>query len=262
MFINLKFSTSVSNNSFEWHIKIIFRKWLCLEKYLFITDLLNKLVSLIVIFALFIKIRMKEEVVETNDKVSQIISAAQIRFGLYGIEKTSMREIASDLKLSKASLYYYFPDKESLYKAVVEKELEEFIARISEIIERIDEPGRLLLEYANSRLSYFRTLLNLSRLRLEAYSDLRPVFRETLRLFKEKEKAIIIQIFNKGIDAGIFLINDKDRMASLFLDLHKGLRVTLVNDKRTLFIEQDEYDLLLEKTISFTELFIRGISIR
>src|SRR5664279_3076944 len=106
---------------------------------------------------------------DKSDKVKLIIEASQRRFGLYGIEKTSMREIADDLKLSKASLYYYFPDRESLYKAVVEKEQREFIAKISERIFNFHEPEQLLLEYVNARISYFRTLLNLSRLRLETY---------------------------------------------------------------------------------------------
>jgi AcrR family transcriptional regulator len=196
---------------------------------------------------------------ERNDKVNLIIEASQKRFGLFGLEKTSMREIAADLKLSKASLYYYFPDKESLYKAVVEKEQQEFLSSISEKISSIHEPEQLLLEYANSRLSYFRSLLNLSRLRLEAFSDLKPVIRETIQLFKEKEKDIIIRIFEKGIENGIFFIRDPDLTASLYLDLLKGLRVTMVNDKKTLFIEQEEYDLILEKTISFTNIFIKGL---
>jgi AcrR family transcriptional regulator len=205
---------------------------------------------------------MKEAVSDKNHKFRQILTAAQARFGLYGIEKTSMREIASDLKLSKAALYYYFPDKESLYKAVVEKEQEEFISRISELLESIDEPGSLLLEYSNSRLSYFRTLLNLSRIRLEAFSDMKPVFRETILQFREKEKDIVKKIFDKGIRKGIFSIDDTDGTASLFLDLLKGLRVSVVNDKKTLFIDQDEYDFLKKKTLVFTELFIKGISIR
>jgi len=196
---------------------------------------------------------------EKNDKVQMIIEASQKRFGLYGIEKTSMREIANDLKLSKASLYYYFPDKESLYKAVVEKELKEFIAKISERILSIQEPEQLLREYAKTRLSYFRTLLNLSRLRLEAYSGLKPGFRDTIQMFKEKEKEIIKRIFEKGISTGIFFIDDSDQTASIFLDLLKGLRITLVNEKKTLFIEQEEYDLLLEKTIVFTNVFIKGL---
>jgi AcrR family transcriptional regulator len=205
---------------------------------------------------------MKENISDRDNKISQIIAAAQARFGLYGIEKTSMREIASDLKLSKASLYYYFPDKESLYKAVVEKEQDEFISRIMELSEKTDDPAILLLEYSDKRLSYFRTLLNLSKLRLETFSDMKPVFRETIRAFKEKEKDIVIHIFEKGIKKGIFAIEDTDSTASLFLDLLKGLRVSVVNAKHTLFIEHDEYNSLKKKTLAFTELFIKGISIR
>jgi len=196
---------------------------------------------------------------DKNDKVQMIIEASQKRFGLYGLEKTSMREIASDLKLSKASLYYYFPDKESLYKAVVEKEQNEFIANISERILSIQEPEQLLLEYSGIRLSYFRTLLNLSRLRLEAYTGLKPGFRDTIQMFKEKEKEIIKRIFEKGIRTGTFFIEDTDQTAALFLDLLKGIRITLVNEKETLFIEQEEYDLLLEKTLAFTNVFIKGL---
>jgi AcrR family transcriptional regulator len=173
-----------------------------------------------------------------------------------------MREIADDLKLSKASLYYYFPDKESLYRAVVEKEQNEFLKSISEKIVNIREPGQLLREYVITRLSYFRTLLNLSRLRLEAYSDLRPVFRETIRLFREKEKEIIITIFEKGISMGIFSVKDPDKTASLFLDLLKGLRISVVNDKKLLSLEQEEYDRLLEKTVAFTDIFINGLKIK
>jgi AcrR family transcriptional regulator len=199
---------------------------------------------------------------DKTDKVQMILEASQKRFGLFGIEKTSMREIADDLKLSKASLYYYFPDKESLYKAVVEKEQAEFISSISEKISSITDPEQLLIEYASTRLSYFRTLLNLSRLRFESFSGLRPGFRDTIRKFKEKEKDIICKIFEKGISAGIFFIKDTDQTASLFLDLLKGLRVTVINEKVTLFIEQDEYELLLEKTIAFTNIFIKGIKFK
>ena len=208
---------------------------------------------------LFSEMNNIRSVSDKSDKVKMILEASQKRFGLFGIEKTSMREIADDLKLSKASLYYYFPDKESLYKAVVEKEQAEFISNISVKISSITDPELLLLEYAGTRLSYFRTLLNLSRLRFESYSGLKPGFRESIRVFKESEKDIISKIFEKGISGGIFFIEDTDETASLFLDLLKGLRVTVVNEKETLFIEQDEYELLLRKTIAFTKIFIRGI---
>ena len=196
---------------------------------------------------------------EKGIKGQLIIEAAQRRFGQFGIEKTSMREIADDLNLSKASIYYYFPDKESLYVAVVEKEQNEFIERISHRILTIEEPGLLLREYAISRQSYFRTLLNLSQLRIKDFSDLKPVFRETIILFKEREKEIIIRIFEKGIKDGVFVIEDTDKTASLFLDLLRGLRVSVVNEKKMMFIDQQEYDMLLERTVSFTDIFLKGL---
>jgi AcrR family transcriptional regulator len=199
---------------------------------------------------------------EKNIKVQLIIEAAQNRFAIFGIEKTSMREIADDLKLSKAALYYYFPDKESLYKAVIEKEQDEFLANIYLKVSEIGDPELLLREYASIRLSYFRKLLNLSRLRLEAFSDLKPVIRETISLFKQKEKDIIVSVLEKGIMNGIFSIEDAEKTASLFLDLLKCLRIAVVNEKKSLFIEEEEYGKLLVNTIAFTDIFIKGIKIK
>ena len=199
---------------------------------------------------------------DKSNKIQLIIEVAQKRFGTYGIEKTSMREIANDINLSKASLYYYFPDKESLYKAVVEKEQLEFLNRISGKIQNILDPEILLREYATTRLSYFRSLLNLSRLRLEAYSGLKPVLRETIMFFKEKEKEIIVNILKKGINSGTFNMNNPEQIALLFLDLLRGLRISVVNEKKTLIIEQEEFDNLLTKTIAFTDIFIKGLKFK
>lgn len=199
---------------------------------------------------------------DKGNKLLQILEVAQIRFGRYGLEKTSMQEIADDLKISKASLYYYFPDKESMYRAVVEKEQNEFLTKISETTENIMDPGQLLRGYSRARLSYFRTLLNLSRLRNEAYYNLKPVFREAINIFKEKETEIIKEIFRKGIIMGKFHIEDTNETASLYLDLLRGLRVSVVSDKKTLFIEQEEYDRLLEKTEAFTDIFIKALTVK
>lgn len=199
---------------------------------------------------------------EKEIKVQQIIEAAQKRFGLYGIEKTSMREISDDLHLSKASLYYYFPDKESLYIAVVEKEQAEFLEKILERTKKIKEADKLLLEYAIVRLAYFKTLLNLSRLRFEVYSNLRPIIKETLSNFRGREMKIIVRIIEKGIRDGIFFSEDAELAASLFLDLLRGLRIAILNDKKSLVIDQEEFDKLIEKTNSLTEIYIRGLKFK
>jgi len=223
------------------------------------TNFLNEIVRKFVFFVkFFIKGNMKEAVSRVS-KRDQFIEVAQNLFGIYGFEKVSMEEISAELKLSKASLYYYFSDKMSLYKAVVEKEQAEFISKITEITDNSWSPEKMLREYAILRLVYFRRFLNLGRLRQAAISVMRPGFSETMRKFGEKEIEIIVSVFEKGSRAGIFSIYDSYKTASLFLDLLKGLRSSVVKEKSMLVIEQEEYDALLEKTILFTEIFINGL---
>src|SRR5438128_9330539 len=59
-----------------------------------------------------------------SGKRETIIEAALKRFTHFGVGKTTMNEIADDLSISKASLYYYFPDKLNLYGAVLQKIIE------------------------------------------------------------------------------------------------------------------------------------------
>jgi TetR/AcrR family transcriptional regulator len=53
-----------------------------------------------------------------KSREKSIIEAAKERFAHFGFSKVTMEEIASDVDLGKASLYYYFPTKEDLFKAV------------------------------------------------------------------------------------------------------------------------------------------------
>jgi hypothetical protein len=44
--------------------------------------------------------------------------------------------------------------------------------------------------------------------------------------------------------------------------LLRGLRSTLLSNKTHLFINEEEYQVLLEKVRGFTELFIKGLKYR
>src|SRR5271154_3916400 len=60
-------------------------------------------------------------------KKEKILEAANHRFLHFGYSKTTMNEIAGDLSMSKALLYYYFPDKSQLYIAVMRKVADDYM---------------------------------------------------------------------------------------------------------------------------------------
>jgi AcrR family transcriptional regulator len=70
---------------------------------------------------------------KNNPKKSLIIKAAQKRFARHGLQKTTIEEIARDLRIGKASIYNYFISKEEIFQEVLGLEIDRYIAEVSEI---------------------------------------------------------------------------------------------------------------------------------
>ncbi|MGE5682474.1 MAG: TetR/AcrR family transcriptional regulator [Bacillota bacterium] len=70
---------------------------------------------------------------KNNPKKSLIIRAAQKRFARHGLNKTTIEEIARDLRIGKASIYNYFASKEEIFQEVLGLEIDKFISEIQEI---------------------------------------------------------------------------------------------------------------------------------
>jgi AcrR family transcriptional regulator len=205
---------------------------------------------------------VKTEEKQKEDKVEIIITTAQKRFGLYGVEKTSMQEIANDLGMSKASLYYYFPDKESLYKSVISREHKEFLRKLNEDLRNITDPAECLMKYSLARISYFRKLTSLSRLRLTSYDELKPVIADMLKSYREEEKQIVIQILEKGISKKLFKIDDTYKTATVLLDILRGQNRLILSSKDPMVFNDAEYNLLYEKVKDIVEVFIKSLIYR
>ena len=193
------------------------------------------------------------------DKRDEIIVAAQKRFGQYGYKKTSMLEIAYDLELSKGLLYYYFPDKEHLYVAVVEKEFEEFKLKMESQLSAIENPFDILRAYVKLRLLYFRSFLNFGRFRIEEMRKFHTVLNKTKDMFRSYERELIIKVLNKGIDKKIIVDENPEDTAELLFDLLRGIRITTIRDKHLYYLDETEFDNLMKKNETFIELFIAGL---
>jgi AcrR family transcriptional regulator len=71
------------------------------------------------------------EVVEVVKE--RILDAALVEFALRGYEGATIRSIANRAKVNVAMISYYFRGKKGLYKAVLERHLDEFVSSLDNI---------------------------------------------------------------------------------------------------------------------------------
>lgn len=70
----------------------------------------------------------------------QIVTLAARLFGEKGYDGTSLRDIAEAAGITKAALYYHFPDKERLYEDVAMTRIRELLEEVKAAIEKSDDP--------------------------------------------------------------------------------------------------------------------------
>jgi TetR/AcrR family transcriptional regulator len=86
------------------------------------------------------------------DATTLILDAAEALFARQGFAATTIKAIGRDAGVNPALLYYYFPDKERLYHAVLERRLgnatREMAVRLTPELPPLEALDRLLRGYA------------------------------------------------------------------------------------------------------------------
>ncbi len=157
----------------------------------------------------------------------QIINAAAIVFGRYGYKKTTMDEIGMAAGKGKTAIYYYFKNKEDVFKAVVEKEATELEIALFEAIKDKSNPEDKLKAYFYSRM---RTMLNLSNF----YDAMKNEVLDHLDFINkirtdidQKELALVKAIIEEGVNRKQFEVKDLDMAAISLVTTLKGLEIPL-----------------------------------
>lgn len=159
------------------------------------------------------------------DKKTQIIEAALSRFSYYGFAKTTMNEIAEDVHISKANLYYYYPDKFSLIKDVflfLRHELEKQQKPIIDAFEGgvLGTINSLLELDAEFIRKYYMLYIN-ENLEWVKGLDLEDLFEKS----RVKEIKWVRTVLVKGVENKEITISEKDlnRVSGVILETINGL---------------------------------------
>lgn len=156
--------------------------------------------------------------IESQDKQEQIVETALRRFSHFGIAKTTLTEVADDLAVSKQVLSYYFPDKQKLVNAVIEKLTLDYAQKLKAEMENSKTVAEALLKLCEVKAFFFEKhfMLAVQADQLELVKN--SSYLNWRKILLEKELALVIQRFEDGVKSGELKPLDAQKTGILLLD--------------------------------------------
>lgn len=196
-----------------------------------------------------------------DQKQEQIVEAALKRFSHFGVAKTTMAEIADDLLISKASLYYYFPDKTALVLAVGERILTEFIREQAQVLEKSKDFEQGLHQLSDVRISFGQKyfMMHIG----DGQSDINtsdPKFKQVLGDLKQQELGLISKYIERFLNTGLLKPLQVQETAQVFIDVLMGIWVAEIHvHHKSMFPTEALFEDIKTKTQRIISIFCDGI---
>ena len=133
-----------------------------------------------------------------------LIDAARQLFAKKGLDNTTMNDIAVASGKGRRTLYTYFNNKDEVFYAIVEQELEHMSNRLRLIADKELEPEDKIVQLVYAHLSLIKeVVIRNGNLRAEFFRDIWLV-EKVRKKFDQTEVELIQQIIMQGIRQGKF----------------------------------------------------------
>ncbi len=161
----------------------------------------------------------------------KLLEVARELFAHKGLETTTMNDIAAASGRGRRTLYTYFRNKEDIYYAVIEEELERLSEKLDATAEMAVEPEEKIFAMIYSHLSMIRdTVARNGTLRAEFFRNIWMV-EKVRKAFDEEERRILVRVLQEGMEKGRFRVENAELLADIIHYSVKGLEVPYIYDR-------------------------------
>lgn len=155
------------------------------------------------------------------DRSREIMSAALQLFAERGFADVTIKDIAGRLRINTALIYYYFRNKEDLFRACLEAAVYDAMASYDAIRGAEDYPVDRINSWFDSNIELAPSIASMVKVMVDyAGSSLRlPSVDRLIRRFYEEERRLLARAIGEGVASGVFQSVDGDRLAQ-FVSTH------------------------------------------
>ena len=168
--------------------------------------------------------RIPDEVSEANEAEKRLLASALSLFSEKGYEGTSIREIIERAGVTRPVLYYYFENKEHLFRRLVESWFAELVEDMDRVLESVTDYRLRLKVLIWNTFEHAEGSPQVVRLIFHTFFAPR---HQAPKLDKdalwESRFSRILGIMREGVDCGDFAGQDPETLAMCFcgmMDMH------------------------------------------
>lgn len=185
---------------------------------------------------------------------TMLIDVARQLFAKLGVENTTMNDIAVASHKGRRTLYTYFNNKNEVFKAVVESELDKMIKALQAVVEKDLPADEKLMLFFYTRLDAVKNVVARNgNLRADFFRDIWRV-QNVRKTFDRKETEILKEILQKGVEEGTLSMPDVDLTAEILHNALRGLEVPYIRG----LINPNDSDHK-RRYLNISHLIFRGI---
>jgi len=164
---------------------------------------------------------------------SALLEAAAARYARYGPRKTTMEEVARTAGFSRATVYKHFRNKDALYRALLDRATQGFIAQVEACIA---EPGgareklRQIVEIAHA--VYSRSPVLLGAAAEDDEMRIETIAAAAMRRHEARLITLLAKVLGQGVQSGSIRRIDPQSVAYLIFQLGNVLVIREVSGRR------------------------------
>lgn len=194
----------------------------------------------------------KDEVI-----IQSIVEAAKKLMQQFGLNKTTMEDIAKATGKGKSTLYYYFKSKEEIFDAVINQEMDEFFHTVKSAVDNQKDATQKLKTYIITKIESLKTKVNLYRFAIETdlhTAKINDLFFKLRNRYDHEEKKLISAIIAFGVEIELYrpeIMHEIDVLSELFVTCVRGVEIEIIT--------KNKFETLADKADLLVEILTKGI---
>jgi len=145
---------------------------------------------------------------------AEILKAAERVFQKWGINKTTMEDIAREAGKGKSTLYYYYQSKDEIFDAVVVNEFERILKKAKELAQEAKTAKEMLIKYIIESINEMKSKISTYTIIREEIKRNQNFIRKLRDLFQAREEKYIREILEFGLENKEFTFIQKSEVAT------------------------------------------------